>query len=452
MKWTRQTIAVVALAVFWGATALWGIGHLRGRRQAEALLQNKYSRAFYECLQRTKNVEVLLSKGLVSASPEQMDTIFSDLWYNANSAQENLNQLPVSHNVLASTSKFLTQVGDYAFALAKRNRTEPLKEEDWKTMEQLYGKAGVLTRELAAIEREAATGRFRWTEVKSRLGRQLPEGPVAAADRSFRRVDTQFQELPVLIYDGPFSDHIERVEPRGLTGNAVTEDQAKEIARRFIDLAGARLRGVRIAGQIRGKIPAYSVEFRIGDKPWEIISVDVSKKGGHVVYMINPRAVPEGKLKDVEGRARAEEFLAARGLTGMVSTYTLREQNILTVSFAYQQDGVIIYPDLIKVQVALDNGQVLGYDALGFLTSHYRRTLPAPRVTLEEARAKLSPRVKVLGERLAVVPTSGQSEVLTYEFKTKLNEDIFLVYVNALTGDEEHIFKLLTVPTGTLTL
>ncbi len=452
MEWTRRNAAIVALAVFWGATALWGIGQLRARRQAETLLQNKYKRAFYECLQRTKNVEVLLSKGLVSASPEQMDTIFSDLWYNANSAQENLSQLPVSHNVIAGTARFLTQAGDYAYSLAKRNGTEPLTEKDWQTMEQLYGKAKTLTRELASIEREAAAGTFRWTEAKSGLSRLLTRGPVASADRSFRRVDSQLQELPVLVYDGPFSDHIERMNPRGLTGKVITAEQAKDVARRFLDLGGKRVREVRIAGQIRGKIPAYSVEFQVGEKPWEIISVDVSKKGGHIVYMINPRSVARAKLKDDEALARAREFLASRGLADVVPTYTLRERNILTASFVSQQDGVVIYPDLVKVQVALDNGQILGYEAFGYLTSHQRRNLPAPRLTLEQARESLSPRVKVLAERLAVVPTSGLHEVLTYEFKTKLNDDIFLVYINALTGDEEHILKLLKVPTGTLTL
>ena len=123
MKPSRQTVAIIALAVLWGATVLWGIGQLRARRQADVLLQNKYSRAFYETMQRTKNVEALLSKGLVSGSPDQMDAILSDLWYNANSAQENLSQLPVSHDVVARTSKFLSQVGDYAYALAKSNKT-----------------------------------------------------------------------------------------------------------------------------------------------------------------------------------------------------------------------------------------------------------------------------------------------------------------------------------------
>ncbi|KUK31936.1 MAG: Spore germination YpeB [Thermoanaerobacterales bacterium 50_218] len=452
MKWSHQTIAIVALAVLWGITGVWGVSNMRARSQAEALLQNKYNRAFYETLQRTKNVEVLLSKALVSASPEQMDTIFSDLWYNANSAQENLNQVPVAHNIIARTSKFLTQVGDYSFTLAKNNKGQPLKEEDWETMEELYRKAKTLTKELARIEREAADGRFTWTEVKKGFIEQLSKGAVASADNSFRRIDTQLQELPVLVYDGPFSDHIEKIAPRGLTGEVITKDQAIEIARKFIDLRGSKIQEARIAGETRGKIPAYSVEFRIGEKPWEIISVDVSKKGGHVVYMINPRSVDTSKLTNDQILEKALSFLESRGLKDMVATYILKEENVATVSFVWKQDGVVIYPDLIKVQVALDNGQIVGFDALGYLTSHHKRSLPEPRVSWEQARAKLSPRVELLAERMAVVPTSGQREVLTYEFKTKLDDDTFLVYINALTGDEEHILKLLETPNGTLSL
>ncbi len=452
MKWSRQIIAIIALAVLWGVTGFWGFNNMRARSQAEALLQNKYNRAFYETLQRTKNVEVLLSKALVSASPEQMDTIFSDLWYNANSAQENLNQIPVSHNILARTSKFLTQVGDYSFTLAKNNKGRPLTEKDWETMEKLYRTAKTLTKELARIEREAADGRFTWTEVKRGFVEELPKGAVGSADNSFRRLDTQLQELPVLVYDGPFSDHIERITPRGLTGETITREQAVEIARKFIDLRGAKIRETRIAGETRGKIPAYSVEFRVGEKPWEIISVDVSKKGGHVVYMINPRSVNASKLTNEQVREKAHSFLESRSLKDMVATYILKEENVATVSFAWKQKGVVVYPDLVKVQVALDSGQIVGFDALGYLISHHQRSLPEPRISWEEARAKLSPRVKLLAERMAVVPTSGQKEVLTYEFKTKLDDDIFLVYINALTGEEEHILKLLETPNGTLSL
>lgn len=448
----RYTTAIVALAVFWGITAFWGITQVQARRQAEALLENKYNRAFYESLQRSKNVEALLSKGLATASPEHMNTLFSDLWYNANSAQENLHQLPLSHNVVARTSKFLTQVGDYAYSITKRGQDEKFKEDDRQTMQKLYSKARSLNREMAAVERQAAAGRFHWTEVRHGLSKKFPKGSLATADNSFRRVDSQLQEIPILIYDGPFSDHIERANPLGVTGDSVTVEQARDIARNFVDFKGATVTEVRNAKSVRGKIPAYSFEFSTGDRPENVVTANVTKKGGHLVYYVNPRPVTSATISDAEARSLAEGFLKERGLNNLVPTYSIKVQNILTVSFAYQQGEVLIYPDLIKVQVALDNGQILGYDALGFLMSHHKRDLPKPELTMAEARQQLNPRLKVLAERMAVVPTSGMHEVLTYEFKGEMEGDTFLVYINALTGEEEHLFKLLETPSGTLVL
>ena len=452
MTASRQTGAIIALAVLWGVTALWGIGQVRDLRQADVLLQNKYGRAFYETKQRTKNVEALLSKGLVSGSPDQMDAILSDLWYNANSAQENLSQLPVSHDVVARTSKFLSQVGDYAYTLTKSNQDGALSDKDWGTMQQLYRTSVSLNQEMSTVEREAAAGSFHWTEVQGGLGQTLPQGPVSSADRSFRNMETQLHELPVLVYDGPFSDHIEQMKPLGLAGGMVTLDQAKAIAGRFADLAGATVQQTVLANEVQGKIPSYSIQLRIDNNPADAITVNVSKQGGQVVSLLNPRTVSISKLNDGQALTAAGAFLNSRGLTGFVPTYTLRSQNIATIAFAYKQGNVMIYPDQIKLQVALDNGQVLGYEALGYLTAHHQRVIAAPAITAAQAKSKLSPRVQAQSERLALIPTSSKGEVLTYEWKTMLGNDVFLVYINAKNGEEEQILKLLNVPNGTLTL
>jgi spore germination protein len=448
----RYTTVIVALAVFWGVTAFWGVTQVQARRQAEALLENKYNRAFYESLQRSKNVEALLAKGLATASPEHMNNLFSDLWYNANSAQENLHQLPLSHNVVARTSKFLTQVGDYAYSITKRDQNEKFKEDDRQIMQKLYSKARSLNREMAAVERQAAAGRFHWSEVQHGLSKKFSKGSLSAADNSFRRVDSQLQEIPILIYDGPFSDHIERAKPLGVTGDAVTAEDALDIAQRFIDFKGAAIAESRSTKSVRGKIPAYGFEFLTSDRPENVITANVTKKGGQLVYYVNPRPVADAKISDAEGRSLAAEFLKSRGLDNMVPTYSIKSHNILAVSFAYQQGEVLIYPDLIKVQVALDDGQIIGYDALGFLMAHHKRDLPKPELTMAEARQQLNPRLNILAERMAVVPTAGKHEVLTYEFKGEMEGDTFLVYINALTGEEEHIFKLLKTPSGTLVL
>ena len=87
------------------------------------------------------------------------------------------------------------------------------------------------------------------------LNRQLTQGSVGSADNSFRKVETQLHELPVLVYDGPFSDHIDKMEPQGLTGGMVTLDQARNIAGRFADLGGATVQQTVLANEVAGEDP-----------------------------------------------------------------------------------------------------------------------------------------------------------------------------------------------------
>ena len=171
-----------------------------------------------------------------------------------------------------------------------------------------------------------------------------------------------------------------------------------------------------------------------------------------MIYYTNSRQVNEAKISEAQARTFAENFLKSRGIKNMVPTYTLKERNTLTVSFAYKEGDVIVYPDLIKVVVAMDNGQVLTYDALGYLMSHHERDLPKPKISMSEARKKLNSDLIVQEERMAVIPSDGSHERLTYEFKGEMDGEAFLVYINALTGEEERIFKLLHTPGGTLVL
>lgn len=93
------------------------------------------------------------------------------------------------------------------------------------------------------------------------------------------------------------------------------------------------------------------------------------------------------------------------------------------------------------------------FSATGYLMNHTERELEEPVLSLEEARAVLSPHLQVEREGMACVPTSGLNEVLCYEFECSgENGDKVLVYVNASTGMEENIFILLMSDGGTLVM
>ena len=53
---------------------------------------------------------------------------------------------------------------------------------------------------------------------------------------------------------------------------------------------------------------------------------------------------------------------------------------------------------------------------------------------------------------MAIIPTKWKTEILCYEFKGKVDDTEFLVYINADTGKEENILVILDTPNGTLTM
>ena len=111
-----------------------------------------------------------------------------------------------------------------------------------------------------------------------------------------------------------------------------------------------------------------------------------------------------------------------------------------------------LYTDLVKVGVALDDGGIVFYDARGYINNHRERALEPPAITEEEALASVNPSLTILSSRVALIPTSGQNEVLTYEFLAQSEGgQKLLTYINAATGAEEQILLLIETPGGTLT-
>lgn len=124
----------------------------------------------------------------------------------------------------------------------------------------------------------------------------------------------------------------------------------------------------------------------------------------------------------------------------------------LTVNFAYTQDGVTMYPDLIKVSVSMRDGAICGYEAFGYMMAHREDRATQTAISMEEAEKSVSKRLTVTDRGVAVIPTDGKNEVLCYEFVTETpDERHILVYVNAQTGVEEMLQILIETEQGTLT-
>lgn len=447
----RKMYSVVVLII--GVVSIWGVYQYKHAANLRQELDNQYNRAFYDTVGYVHNVDVLLTKSLISSTPTKTAGTLQEAWRQANLAQTNLGQLPISQQVLANTSKFLTQVGDLSYSLNNQNMSgKPLSDQQYKTIEQLHGYAVSLGNNLNDLQSQLSNGRLKWGDLANKGTPLFQKASANIPPTQFESIDKTFQDYPKLIYDGPFSDHLVTAEPRGVTGNQLNTEQAKQSV---VDFFGADK--VKVISEIgrndSGPINTYSYKVTFKNVPDnQDATIDVTQKGGHIFWMLYNRPVEKDGIKIDQAKALGRNFLETHGYKGMVDTYYLKEDNTATINYAYKQDGVTIYSDLIKLKIALDNGEIVGFEAKAYLSAHIVRTIPKAKISEQQARAMVSSRVKIISSGLAIIPTEYKTELFTYEFKGKLNNQDFLVYINAVNGKEENILMIIDTPNGILTM
>ena len=371
--------------------------------------ENSYNQAFYELVDYVQNVENYLGKSLISTTPEHGAETLTRVWKEANLAQTYLSQLPISSNELENTSKFLNQVSDYSYSLSRKNiNNESLSQEDLDNLKELHEYSVNLENVLNQLSNDINNGRVKWGELTKKGSSVFAQQVSNISKDSFGNIEQEFHEYAGLIYDG-------------LAENA--------------------------------DIPTYDFNVRLNNQDdSNELTISITKKGGHILFSNFNRDVEVENIDDETANKIGLDFLNSKGYTNMKRTYYLKEEGVMTINYAYVQNDVTMYPDLIKLKVALDNGDILGIETQGYLNSHTERNIPEVKVSKEDAKKTLNKNLEIKSEGLAIIPTEYKTEILCWEFKGTVDDTDFLVYINAETGKEEDILTIVNTPNGTLTM
>lgn len=407
-------------------------------------VNNTYHRALYELSDYADDINVLLSKGLLVNSPQYFASISAELSRQCAAAKECLSQLPLSEVSLDKTEKFLSQVGDYSFYLSQNSLYDTkMTEEEYSTLSNLAGYADSFSAALNSIQQDVYSGNLNFRKE----GKKLDNVAYAAfGDEGFSAVEKEFGEYPSLIYDGPFSEHIENRKPALLEGKeTISAEKAAIKANEFFGRGSGFISYEGLSENCL--LPCHT--FTAQDQS-RIVSI--TETGGYVLYYLNSRTVGEPTVDRQEAIAKAQEFLQKNGYNSMVESYYETHDNTCTINFAYEESGVTHYSDLIKVKVALDNGEVVGMESNGYIMNHEKRGNLAPALSKQDAREYVSEHLTIDSSKLVLIPKDSKREVLCYEFKGTSNGRNFLIYINANTGREEEILLLIESETGILTV
>lgn len=442
-----MTVWIVTLSVVAALAAAGAIYKTMESRKYQMAVESQYARAFHQINDDVRDIEVALEKGMLVTNPRQAVTLANEINAKAESAKACLGQLPLSDVQLENTSRFLSQVGDYTYTLSlKAFSDQPVTNDEYQVLRQLKDYSQELVSSLGNMQEQLYQG----TMTMARLNNVVSAGD-STMPSAMGEMEKQFVDYPALVYDGPFSSHVQSRTP-ALTQNQpeLSVEDAKTRVREFL---GDRAGVVEISSEKAGNMPTYSfVAYPDPTDRSRAINIDVTKAGGYVAWMLDSRPVTEQKLSMQEAKQMGRAFLSVKGYHNLKDSYYEVLDNVATINYATEQNGYIVYPDLIKVKVAMDTGEVLGVETTGYIMNHKTRSMQAAKISEEEARSKVSPALQVESVSLAVIPTEGGSEIECYEVRGKADERNFLVYVNTQTGLEEKILLLLESESGVLSM
>ncbi len=447
LKIRKKSFILLISYLSFGIIALCGMVYASEQRSAyyERSINAGYTRAFAELSADVAELDMSLQKALYSTSPALLSTLCSNIYGKANAAQTSMAELPFSDYTLENATAFITRTGDFAYALSRKvSGGAQLSSEEYSALQQLSDAATILSQNLIDMQSELENGTMHISDLVQ-TDINTDDASALLGDR-FQMVENEFPEIPTLVYDGPFSQHINTSSPKLLEGmSPVSRETALKNAAAFIGIAPNEL---SYEYEVDGEIPLYCFSNSDGS-----ISISVTKHGGKIYNMSKYRTGGSTAMSADNAVSLAKDFLASHGFENLKDSYWTMYDGILLVNFAATDGDYICYPDLVKAEVSLDTGEIVGFEAAGYITNHSTRNLPEKIIDGEKALEMVSPALSIMAENLCIIPTSGKNEVYCYEFKCEnARGDHYLVYVNAESGEQEKIIRLIESENGTLTM
>ncbi|MBQ9734250.1 MAG: germination protein YpeB [Clostridia bacterium] len=402
------------------------------------MLESTYQKSFYDTVEQVDNIDLNLSKVLASKDSGAMQKYLVDTAINSELAENDIQQLPLHDESKYYTTKLINQIGDYSKYLNnKLINGESLTESDYQGLTQLY-KANLALKQSLKTMIDGMSQDYSFSSM-------IDGGNGDMIISGFNELQNLSVNYPELIYDGPFSDGQQDREIKGLKGSQIDAEQAKQSFEKiFADYAITNVTG---AGEASGDIECFNVQ---GTVKGDTLYAQISKSGGKLIMFAYAGSCEQTLIDEESAIEKAQEFMANVGVTDMKAVWINLTGNVYTINFAYEQDDVIVYSDLVKVRVCAETGMVIGLEAKSYYTNHTDRVIDKATLSEKQARQKVSDNIEIDEVRLAVVPIGLKSEKLCYEFFGEYDGSTYYVYIDANTGKQLEMFKVVEGTEGTL--
>lgn len=429
-------VAVLALI----GTAVWGYQENQEKSSLLIKAENQYQRAFHDLNFHVDKLQDELGKTLALNSRKQLSDSLTNVWRLSFAAQNDLGQLPLSLMPFDKTEAFLARIGNFSYRVGVRDlEKKPLTDREYNTLRELYKRSNAIQGDLQKVQSQVLSKNLRWMDVELAMASEDKVMDNTIID-GFKKVDKLAEGYTEVDW-GPTVNNLEanqRKRVTNLEGDPVSPQDVKEKIADILDRPDTK--GIDVVLNRKGNEQTYSA--RLKKKNGREVNADVTRKGGYVLWMDYDRPVKKRKLSLERAQGEAIQFLDGLGYPEVEATAFDEGGNMASYTFVRKQGDVLIYPETVVVKVALDNGEIAGFQAENYVYNYKEKRNLKPKLTEAQARKYANPRLKLKESRLAVIFGDKGNEVLCHELLGRLGKSEYRVFINAESGDEEFVQKI----------
>ncbi|MFA6860364.1 MAG: PepSY1/2 domain-containing protein [Clostridia bacterium] len=442
IKKKRQIGWIIAACVSFALVIVLGTFFVLQKWQTNGFstsLESLYQRSFYELTDNVNSLDTKLSKVLASSTGEYQRKILKEAATNSSFAEQNMSILPLDTDELVDIHKFFNQVAGYTEYLSNIESTSGITTSQRETITNIKNIVSEITNSLNSISMEIQKGFSIVQNLK-----KLKDGTTAFST-VIGEIKTQELDFPTMIFDGPFSEAELDKTPVGLPETVVTEEEAKFAVVSLLALEQPFT--IESAGKTTGTFTTFNFVI-VKDDITKYISV--TEKGGKLLTMSGETLGAEENFTLQDAKRIGLEFATKAGIENPEVVWDDEINGDIYLNIAPVVSDAILYPDLVKIKIDLQTGTVIGFEATSYYLNHTERNLPSPSYDVVTARNQISTSFTILSTKLCLAPIDYGEEVLCFEFSAVQGNENYYFFINALTGAEEAIFKVVQANDGTL--
>ena len=439
MKDKNTIIGLSVAAGIFGLSTL-GLGISYGitnanYKNATTQLEAVYKKNYYELADNVNSCDTNISKLLASQSEDFRAKMLNEISQSAKEMQISIAALPLSNDGILQCVKFINQMSGYTETLEKKiEEGGDLSSEDLAVLEEMHETLNEMKEFLNDMSNRMIAG---YSIIQS--SRQMG-GDIDNFTWEFTQISST--EYPTMIYDGPFSDSVVDQKIKGLPDEKVSQEEARQKIYDVFD----NISSLDYKGETKGRFETYNFVLKNTDE--QTLYVQVTKRGGKVLT-ISGYNISEANNVDYDRAEKiALNFAEKNKIEDAVVVWHQELNSQMYFNLAPKVEGIILYPDLVKVKVDLQNGNVIGYDAISYFTNHTKRKLDQPSISVDQAKQLIDDSFDILSSKLCLSPLDFNREVLCWEFECTKNNATFYFYVNATTGVQENVLKVVETSDG----